>query len=65
MEYLSSKLIISFVKALHLPMFVGLIGTLKIHKENLKETLGDLGEVTGDNILPKEILISLSSRRGL
>lgn len=64
MEHVCGKLILH-VKTLHLPLFVGLIGIIKSRRENFKETLSDLGEVTGDNILPKEILISLSSRRGL
>lgn len=50
----------------HLPVFVGLIGSVKvIPKINGQGVISGLGEIPGDNILPKEILISLSSRRGL
>lgn len=49
----------------HLPLFVGLFAIIRNHHSDLKDKLSDLGEVTGDNVLPKEILISLSSRRGL
>lgn len=48
----------------HLPLFVGFIGSMKqTFKIKAHDDLGDLGDAPGDNILPKEILISLSSRR--
>lgn len=48
----------------HLPFFLGLIAPLKMaFKMKSKDDLGDLGDVPGDNIPPKQILISLSSRR--
>jgi hypothetical protein len=50
----------------HLPLFVGLIGSIKLHtKIGSKDDYGDLGEAPGDNILPKAILNSLISRRSL
>lgn len=50
----------------HLPLLASLIGTFRISRKAFKqEENSDLEEVTGDNILPNEILISLSSRRGL
>jgi len=52
--------------AKHLPLFIGLISSIRIApKVRTEITNSDLGDVPGDNILPKEILISLSSRRGL
>lgn len=49
----------------HLPLLVGLIGSIRINsKADLGRENSDLGEAPGDNILTKEILISLSSRRG-
>lgn len=48
----------------NVPFFIGLIGSLRFTFKNKdKNDLGDLGDAPGDNILPKEILISLSSRR--
>ena len=53
-------------KPWHFPLFAGLIGSARLHgKIEFKEKISDLGEVAGDNIIRKEILISLSSRRGL
>ncbi len=50
----------------HFPLIAGLIGYIRITpKKRIKEIIGDLGEVPGDNILPSEILISISSRRVL
>lgn len=50
----------------HLPLLAGLVGSIRIMpKADSREHISDLGEVPGDNILSKEILISLSSRRGL
>ena len=50
----------------HLPVFVGLISSVKvIPKINGQGVISDLGEVPGDNVLPKEILNSLISRRSL
>lgn len=50
----------------HLPILFGLIGHVRLHSgvEN-KYEIGDLGDAPGDNILPKEILNSLISRRSL
>ncbi|MDI6605703.1 MAG: hypothetical protein QME65_00950 [Candidatus Omnitrophota bacterium] len=49
----------------HLPLLVGLISSIRIApKAGLGIRKSDLGDVPGDNILTKEILISLSSRRG-
>ena len=50
----------------HLPMFVGLVSSIKVNPRiNTQEKISDLGDVPGDNFLPKEILNSLVSRRGL
>ena len=50
----------------HFPLLVGLIGFIKIiPKADSHERISDLGDVPGDNILPSQILISISSRRGL
>ncbi|RJP29187.1 MAG: hypothetical protein C4533_05150 [Candidatus Omnitrophota bacterium] len=50
----------------HLPFLIGLAGSIRIMpKQNSREQIGDLGDVPGDNILPKEILNSLISRRSL
>lgn len=52
--------------AKHLPLFIGLISSIRITPKMRTEiTDSDLGEVPGDNILPINILNSLSSRRGL
>lgn len=50
----------------HLPILFGLVGHIKLHSrvENKRE-IGDLGETPGDNVLPREILDSLISRRSL
>ena len=46
------------------PFLIGLVGSIKLSfKSNRKDDLGDLGDTPRDSILPKEILISLSSRR--
>lgn len=50
---------------LHFSLFAGLFGAIKGSTPDFKDQTGDLGETPGDNFLPKEILISLSSRRGL
>jgi hypothetical protein len=48
----------------HWPLFLGWLGALKyFSKDYNRYDLGDLGDTPGDNILPKEILSSLSSRR--
>lgn len=53
-------------KHLHFPMLLGLAGSIRIMpKQKSPEQIGDLGDVPGDNILPKEILNSLISRRSL
>ncbi|MCX5697034.1 MAG: hypothetical protein NTU54_03545 [Candidatus Omnitrophica bacterium] len=50
----------------HLTLFAGLIDSIRLHsKVEERDRISGLGEVIGDNILQKEILISLSSRRGL
>ncbi len=50
----------------HLPLLAGFIGSIRLHnKMEAKDIIGDLGDVPGDNILPKEILNSLISRRSL
>lgn len=50
----------------HLPLFAGLIASVwAAPKKDKQENISDLGEVPGDNILPSEILFSLSSRRVL
>jgi len=50
----------------HLPFLVGVFGSIRVnHRINLQSNISDLGGIPGDNILPKEILISLSSRRSL
>ena len=42
----------------------GFIGAIKLlHATGNDETQSGLGEAPGDNILPNEILLSLSSRR--
>ena len=54
------------VKHWHLPLLVGLVSFIKIVPDVSKEAkVSELGEVPGDNILPNDILTSLSSRRGL
>lgn len=45
------------VKHWQLPLFAGLTSS--------EDNNSGLGEIAGDNILPREILISLSSRREL
>ncbi len=47
----------------YMPLLAGLIGYIRIIKE--KDKISDLGDVPGDNILSKEILNSLISRRSL
>ena len=48
----------------NVPFFIALFGSMKLSfKHKRSNDLGDLGETPGDNILPKEILIALSSRR--
>lgn len=50
----------------HFPLFSVLFGYIRIMSEqNSHDQVNDLEDAVGDNILPKEILISLSSRRGL
>lgn len=49
----------------HLPVFFGLIGSIKLHGIGSRDNYSDLGEAPGDNILPKAILNSLISRRSL
>ena len=50
----------------HFPLLIGLAGSIRIMpKQNSHQQIGDLGDVPGDNILPKEILNSLISRRSL
>lgn len=50
----------------HMPLLFGLVGSIKLHnKTEAKDIIGDLGDAPGDNILPKEILNSLISRRSL
>ncbi|MCM8797303.1 MAG: hypothetical protein NC923_05450 [Candidatus Omnitrophica bacterium] len=50
----------------HLPILFGLVGHIRLHsKMEDKDIIGDLGDAPGDNILPKEILNSLISRRSL
>lgn len=55
--------ILEVTKHPHLPILAGLIGYIHITpKMGAKVDSSGLGEVTGDNILPKDILISLSRR---
>ena len=49
----------------HLPLFAGLLGAIKNHNSVVDEKTGGLGNVPGDNILPKEILISFCARKKL
>ena len=50
----------------HLSFLTFFFGSIRITpKRSINEQNSDLGEVPGDNILPKEILISLSSHRVL
>jgi len=54
------------IKHWQLPLFAGLTNVANLkRKEGLEDNDSGLGEIAGDNILPKEILISLSSRREL
>lgn len=54
------------VKHWQLPLFAGLSSVVKLkRKEGPEDNNSGLGETAGDNILPREILISLSSRREL
>jgi len=46
----------------HLPLFVGYLGAMKNHGSVVEEKAVDLGNVPGDNILPKEILVSFNNR---
>ena len=49
----------------HLPLLVGFVSFIKIVPDVSQEAeVSELGEVPGDNILPNDILTSLSSRRG-
>jgi len=48
----------------HFPLLLGLVCSIRVMPKD-QYNQGDLGDVPGDNILPKNILISLSSRRGL
>ena len=48
----------------HLPIFAGFLGLLNTYsRETPQSGFNGLGDVPGDNILSKEILVSLSSRR--
>ena len=50
----------------HFSLVAGLISSFKTHSGvEAKDKISDLGDVPGDNILPSQILISISSRRGL
>ena len=50
----------------HLPFLVGMISSIRIMpKTDSHSEISDLGDVPGDNVLPKEILNSLISRRSL
>lgn len=52
------------VKHWHIPLLFGIIGSVKISRKVTKqEDNCGLGDTPGDNILPKEILNSLISRR--
>lgn len=44
---------------LHLPLFAVLFGIIRNHKPDLVEKTGCLGDMPGDNILPKNILTSI------
>lgn len=49
----------------HFPVFAGLIAHLRLGREQrIHMKNSGLGEIPGDNIPPKEILDSLSFRRG-
>ncbi|MDP2941052.1 MAG: hypothetical protein Q8N85_02195 [Candidatus Omnitrophota bacterium] len=49
----------------HLPLFFSLLGSVGFpSKMGIRDKNSDLGDAPGDNILPSEILISLSSRKG-
>jgi hypothetical protein len=54
--------IYEFTKQWHLPLLVGFIGLAG--EAGKPGADNGLGEAPGDNILPKQILICLSSRRG-
>jgi hypothetical protein len=49
----------------HFPFSFLLFGLFKISKLKHKDEISELGDVPGDNVLPKNILISLPSRKGL
>ena len=50
----------------HLPLLAGFASSIKFRSKMKAEDLySDLGDVPGDNILPKAILNSLISRRSL
>jgi hypothetical protein len=50
----------------NLPLIVGMIGSVRFNgKIKTEDKFGDLGDVPGDNVLPKKILNSLISRRSL
>lgn len=50
----------------HLPLLIGFIGYIRVRsKKDSQDCISDLGEAPGDNILPSDILFSISSRRVL
>ncbi len=50
----------------YLPFLIGMVSYIRIiPKSDSRSEIGDLGDVPGDNILPKAILNSLISRRSL
>ena len=56
---------IEVVRSSDASFLAGFIGAIKLlHATGNDETQSGLGEAPGDNILPNEILLSLSSRRG-
>ena len=52
-------------KHMHLPLLVGLVSYVRVTPKYLRDKFSDLGDVPGDNVLPKVILDSLISRRSL
>lgn len=53
------------LKHWHIPVFVSFLTSITPKaKAKRQAKMSDLGDVPGDNILPNEILFSISSRRG-